>query len=130
MVGAGLLGAVAAPTTAGTVHTLKLCWGANTNNPMPAVAKLGNASQYPVGARTCSWTGKHKIKYSCKGGSVLKLDLVESHETRTGQRRSYRARCDGRARKLDAKAYRGLRGPRFHLHLHGHGWTSARLHVY
>lgn len=127
------LGASAPATTAERVHALALCPGANIDNPMPAVARLGNSSEYPDGARTCSWTGKRKVAYSCRGGSASpRIGLVESHEVAGGAKRFFRFRCDGRVRRLGPRSYRGLRGPRYHLHLYSYRaeWTSARLKVY
>ncbi len=132
MIGVGSLATLAAPGSAGRVYTLALCPGANIDNRLPAVARLGHSSQYPEGARTCSWTGKRRISYSCRGGSAPpRLGLVESHEVAGGTRRIYRFRCDGRTRRLGPTAYRGLSGRRFHLHLYSWRaeWTSARLRV-
>jgi hypothetical protein len=132
-IGAGSLAAPATSSMALRDHRLELCDRGNTDNPLPAVAELGHSSGYPHGARTCSWTGKRRVAYSCRGGSAPpRLGLVESHEVPGGRQRLFPFRCDGRVRKLGPAAYSGLSGRRFHLHLYSWRavWTSAWLRVY
>lgn len=108
---------------------LHMCPNNNASQTVPASANLGASSRYPDGPRSCTWSGKRPIRWTCSGGSGTPQMNIVNSEAGEGSRKAYNVACDGKPHTFDASKYPN--GTRFHFHVHKQGatWSLSNARV-